>query len=140
MQASWRGRPYAVREPLRAALAALFGVPVGSIDAVRIVEHSRFARWHGRGTLATTRRNAIYLRGAGDQFAADPRLIVHEYFHVLRQWNNGELTTVRYLCECARRGYTRNRFEVAARAFAREHEGRLRRLCGAARPAGARGV
>ena len=110
---------YTLPHALRAALAAVFDVPVDTIDRVRIVEQSRFARLHGRHVAATTRRDTIYVAGSGRRFAADPELVLHEYFHVLRQWNTGELTTWRYLRESLRRGYRRNRFEVEARAFTR---------------------
>jgi hypothetical protein len=46
--------------------------------------------------------------------------VLHEYFHVLRQWNAGTLTVGRYVWEALRRGYRRNRYEVEARAFARD--------------------
>lgn len=84
---------------------------------VRVLEHSLFARLH-LGAVATTRRRRIYLRGAAADFFANPALLLHEYCHVLRQWETGELTAWRYLLEWWRRGYCANRFEVEARAFA----------------------
>jgi hypothetical protein len=123
-----RVRRYVVPLRHRAALASLFGVPEAAIDAVRVIEHSRFARLHGPHTVATTRRDAIYLRGTGEAFIADPLLVLHEYFHVLRQWNSGALTSLRYVHECLRRGYAQNRYEVEACAFAREKAGRMRSL------------
>ena len=45
--------------------------------------------------------------------------MLHEYFHVLRQWNPGTLTTWRYVVESLKRGYRGNRYEVEARAFTR---------------------
>ena len=103
----------------RAALARVFAVAPEAIDAVRVIERSRYARLHGPGVVATTRRGAIYLAGSGATFAADPELLLHEYFHVLRQWNTGTLTVARYLWESLQRGYRRNRYEIEARAFAR---------------------
>lgn len=102
---------------LRAALETIFGESVG---AVRVVPRSRYARLHW-GAAATTRRNRIYLRGDVAQFAADPALVLHEYFHVLRQWNPGRLTILRYLLESFRHGYRRNRFEIEAREFTAAH-------------------
>ena len=104
---------------MRDALAEVFDVPADVIDRVRLVEHSRFARLHGRHVAATTRTGTIYLAGSRRRFVADPDLVLHEYFHVLRQWNTGTLTTWRYVVESLRRGYRRNRFEVEARAFTR---------------------
>jgi hypothetical protein len=106
---------------MRDALAAIFDVPPDVIDDVRIVEQSRFARLHGRRVAATTRRGVIYVAGSNKRFVADPELVLHEYFHVLRQWNSGTLTTWRYVRESLRRGYRDNRYEVEARAFTRQH-------------------
>jgi len=98
---------------LREALRAVFGA---GVDDVEIFEHSWFARLHGRAS-ATTRRNRIYLRGSAQQFFADPGLMLHEYFHVLRQWNRNRLSVWRYLVEWRRNGYLRNRYERQARRF-----------------------
>jgi hypothetical protein len=107
---------------IRTALEELFGA---SIEHVRIIEYSRLTRLHGRA-LATTRRGRIYLRSSASAFFADPWLMLHEYCHVIRQWQPGTLTVARYLAECLRRGYWNNRFEVEARAFADHHVARLR--------------
>ena len=114
------GSAYRLSARHRAALARVFAVAPATIDAVAVIERSRFARLHGRHAVATTRRGAIYLRGGGAAFAADPELVLHEYFHVLRQWNRGTLTSARYAWESLRRGYRRNRYEVEARTFARD--------------------
>ena len=106
---------------LRDALATAFDLPADAIDRVRLVQQSHFARLHGRRVAATTRRDAIYIAGSGRRFAGDPELVLHEYFHVLRQWNTGTLTTWRYVKESLQRGYRNNRFEVEARAFTRMH-------------------
>jgi hypothetical protein len=98
---------------LRDALVELFD---DAVDDVAIVERSWYARLHF-GARATTRRNRILLRGTAQEFFADPALVLHEYFHVLRQWNTGRLTIGRYLAEWLRRGYWRNRYEHQARRF-----------------------
>ena len=98
---------------LRTALKAVLG---DDVDDVEIVENSWFARLHGRAT-ATTRRNRIYLRDSAEAFFADPPLMLHEYFHVLRQWNPGRMSLWRYLTEWRRNGYWRNRYERQARRF-----------------------
>jgi hypothetical protein len=100
---------------LRAALVELLG---DGVDDVEIVERSWYARLH-LGARATTRRNRILLRGPAAEFFADPELVLHEYFHVLRQWNRGRLSIAAYLAEWLRRGYWRNRYEHQARRFAR---------------------
>ena len=107
---------------LRAALLVTFGATVGEIQ---VIEHSWRVRWHPR-MLATTRRNCNYLRGTLQEFAEDPELVLHEYFHVVDQWNTGRLTRRGYLWEWLRRGYEANRFEIEARAFTAQ---KLMRFC-----------
>jgi len=108
------GRRVAVPGPLLAALEAVLGEPVSD---VRVIEHSLYAWLHLRA-IATTRRRRIYLRGSAQDFFENPWLMLHEYCHVLRQWETGELTLARYCREWLRHGYWNNRFEVEARAFA----------------------
>lgn len=110
--------------PLRAALQEIFGEPV---DHVRVVEHSLYARLHF-GARVTTRRNRILLRDSAAAFWCDPDLVLHEYFHVLRQWQPRRLTILRYLVESLRRGYWLNCFEIEARQFAATHSARLQKL------------
>lgn len=100
-------------------LLELFGP---DIDQVRLIEFSWINALHG-WPLAVTRRDCIYLRHDAVTFFADIDLVLHEYFHVLRQWNTGQLTLCRYLLETLRHGYWNNRFEIEARAFASRHRG-----------------
>ena len=120
--------------PLRAALARTFGQ---SVDDVEIVEHSRYARLHW-GARATTRRNRILLCDSAEEFFADSDLLLHEYYHVLRQWNRGRLSLWRYLLEWSRRGYWESRYERHARRFVRLRRQVLRRHLGASQLSGGR--
>jgi len=88
-----------------------------SVEKVRVIENSLYAKMH-LGMSATTRPNRILLSIRGADFIANPEMLLHEYFHVLRQWQPGRLTRWRYLVESARRGYWANSFEQEARAFA----------------------
>ena len=110
--------------PLLAALQEIFGEPV---EHVRVIEHSFYARLHF-GARATTRRNRILLRDSAAAFWRDPDLVLHEYFHVIRQWQPRRLTIWRYVLESLRRGYWSNRFEIEARQFAATHALRLQQL------------
>ena len=101
-------------ESVAGALERVFAEPV---RGVTVIEHSRYARLH-RGACATTRPNLILLAMSGDEFVADPDLLLHEYFHVLRQWGRAHLTRWRYVVESARCGYWNNRYEREAREFA----------------------
>jgi hypothetical protein len=114
--------------PLPAAIAAslhaMFGDGAGY---VRVIENSFFARLHA-GAVATTRRRSIYLTGSAEDFFANPALMLHEYCHVLLQWEPGRLTSAKYVLEWLRRGYWDNRFEVEAREFAASNLYRFRAL------------
>lgn len=110
-----------VPERVRAALSEILGEDV---SRVRVIEHSLINCLHGR-PLAVTRRDRIYLRGSASDFFADPELVLHEYFHVLRQWATGRLTVFRYVLAWLRAGYWNNPFEIEARRFATRHRRRL---------------
>jgi Domain of unknown function (DUF4157) len=108
------GRRYAIPLKTRAALERVFEAP---LDRIIVIENSLYARAH-LGMCATTRPNRILLAISGAEFAANPELLLHEYFHIIRQWRPGYLTRWRYLTESARRGYRANRYEQEAREFA----------------------
>jgi len=102
-----------VPRPTRLALERVLEAPVGGVV---VIENSLYARAH-LGMRATTRPNRILLAVTGAEFVADPDFLLHEYFHVVRQWRPGHLTRWRYLAESARRGYWANSYEQEARAF-----------------------
>ena len=120
------GRRYVLPAPVTAALQQVFAEPVGEVI---VIEHSRYARLH-RGMCATTRPNRILLAMSGAAFVADHELLLHEYFHVLRQWRTARLTRWRYVVESVRRGYWDNRYELEAREFAAGATERYRRYLG----------
>jgi hypothetical protein len=111
-------------DALRHALLDSLGPDAAGVD---LVENSWRVRWHPR-MCATTRPNRIYLRGTIEEFACDAELVLHEYFHVLRQWQSRRLTRLRYLWELLRRGYRANQFEVEARDFVAQNLRRFRIL------------
>jgi hypothetical protein len=107
------GRKVLPPEPVLVSLAKILGDDVARVE---VIENSFFARLHWHA-LATTRRRRIYLRGNADDFFRDPGLMLHEYFHVMKQWEPRLLTSWRYVLEWLRCGYWNNRFEVEARQF-----------------------
>jgi hypothetical protein len=117
------GRRAAIPTAVRDALEQLLGERIGH---VKVIEYSWFARLHG--AFATTRLQRIYLAGSAEDFFNNPWLMLHEYCHVLRQWQTGSLTVPRYVIECLRRGYWNNRFEVEAREFADQRAAQLHTL------------
>jgi hypothetical protein len=114
------GQRYILPERVSVALEQIFEEPVGTI---KVIEYSRYARAH-LGMTATTRPDLILLAISGREFVANPELLLHEYYHVLRQWGTGRLTRWRYLVESARSGYWQNRFEREARDFSAGAVGR----------------
>jgi hypothetical protein len=116
------GQRYVLPTAVSAALEQIFEESVGD---VRVVEYSRYARAHF-GMSATTRPNRILLAASGAEFIANPEMVLHEYFHVLRQWSTGYLNRRRYLIESMRFGYWENRFEREAREFSAKALGRYR--------------
>jgi hypothetical protein len=124
MGSDMKNHSVVIPDAVRTSLELLFGEGVAH---VRVIEHSWFARLHGRA-VATTRRRRIYLRGSAAEFFANPSLMLHEYCHVLKQWEPRTLTVPRYLLECLRRGYWNNRFEIEAREFADAHSSHLHAL------------
>lgn len=109
---------------MRIALERFFG---DDVARVAVIEYSFFARLHWNA-LATTRRRRVYLRGSAEDFFDDPALMMHEYFHVINQWEPGLLTSWRYVLEWLRCGYWSNRFEVEARQFTADNLHRFRFL------------
>ena len=109
----WVGNRCYPPKDVELALEGLFGE---SVRQIKVIQYSIYVRFHWRA-IATTRRNRIYLRGSGKEFFNDGPLVLHEYFHVIRQWATGDLTIPRYLMECFRRGYWDNRYEIEAREY-----------------------
>lgn len=109
----WVGNRCYPPKDVELALEGLFGE---SVRQIKVIQYSIYVRFHWRA-IATTRHNRIYLRGSGKEFFNDGPLVLHEYFHVIRQWATGDLTIPRYLVECFRRGYWDNRYEVEAREY-----------------------
>ncbi len=89
-----------------------------NIDNIKVTGNSTFASLHGSETIATTRKNAIYLNISCDEFWKDEELVLHEYYHVMFQWNNGDMTLSDYVGESLKNGYWKNKYEVEARGFA----------------------
>ena len=126
------GRRFELPASVARGLEAVFAK---GVTEVVIIEDSLYAQLHWR-IRATTRPNRILLVGSGTEFISDPEIVLHEYFHVLRQWHTGRLTRCRYLVESARHGYWNNHFEIEARGFAAEALARYRQVAGSAVDAG----
>lgn len=118
------GRRAFLPQHVQTALETLFGE---SVAGIHVIEKSFFAALHPRA-VATTRRRRIYLRGNADDFFTNPALMLHEYCHVVKQWEPGSLSTFGYVLEWLRRGYWDNRFEIEAREFASDNLYRFRAL------------
>ncbi len=107
---------------MKRCLEKIFGSPV---DSVR-VRNKKFIR----NNFVTTRRNEIRLPPSFpcESFWSDPFLVLHEYYHVLRQWNVGGLSRWGYVREWFDKGSgDGNRFEDEANKFARENVEELKK-------------
>ena len=71
----------------------------------------------GRRTVAGITLGSVIWLAPGTAVA--PELLLHELAHV-RQFARGRAFPLRYAWESLRRGYTNNRFEAEADAFARQ--------------------
>lgn len=114
-------------------LDALFGEP--AVRGVVVRERVWWLKpmpW----VAAITGPSRIWLRGPAADFFADPEFVLHEYCHVLHQWDTRRLSIFRYLREWWRVGYWRNAYEVEARTFAAREVGRCRALLAEARSRG----
>jgi len=116
----YRAARCAIRAPILASGTRNCRAPTGVRRAGGRGDSDRALALRGlhRGMCATTRPNRILLAMSGAAFVADHELLLHEYFHVLRQWRTARLTRWRYVVESVRRGYWDNRYELEAREFA----------------------
>jgi len=71
---------------------------------------------------ATTRKNKIIVYGTCDEFFAggNEAVVLEEYYHVLEQWNTGRLSLPKYAW-ANRHGYEKNKYEIEAQTWARDH-------------------
>jgi hypothetical protein len=95
---------YGVEKTLEAKLGHAVNV-----DQIKVIENSKWANFvsgvkeliSGGSYIvtATTQRDTIYLSShiTADQFFADPELLLHEYYHVVNQWNNGSMSNFSYI-------------------------------------------
>lgn len=114
-------------------LGALFGSRAVGVEVRERVWWLLPMPW----VAAITGPSRIWLRGRAEDFFADPEFVLHEYCHVINQWDTRQLSILRYLKEWWRVGYWRNIYEVEARSFAAREVGRCRVLLAEARSRGA---
>jgi len=71
---------------------------------------------------ATTRKNKIIIYGTCEGFFAEGKeeTVLEEYYHVLEQWNKGRLSRLKWLW-AERHGYDKNKYEIEAQTWARDH-------------------
>ena len=93
-------------------LESTFGEPIDSIEV--IVDIPMVTRHRGEGAKGSvTRQNAIYTSLGCDGFWPQHFHVLHEYFHVIRQWGRG-MTKASYLVSWRQK-------EREADAFAEDH-------------------
>jgi hypothetical protein len=126
-----RGAPLTLVDPrglcppgpkMKKCLEEIFGQSIDSIDVV--IDPAMVCRHHGDDDQgnpklgATTRPNTIYFNFPCNRFWADPEFVLHEYFHVVRQWGQG-MTRPGYIALAWIR-------EKEARDFAAQNVNRLK--------------
>jgi len=79
-----------------------------------------------RSVAGIALRHTVWLDQNAD---LTPDLLLHELAHV-RQWRSVSWFPIRYIWESLRRGYDRNRYEVAARSEARMALGGVKKSLG----------
>ncbi len=79
---------------------------------------------------AQTYINRISVDGSLNYFLNRDLLILEEYYHVIRQWNTGELTSIKYAGETLKQDfiYEDISFEFDAKTFARNNVTRFRQI------------
>lgn len=88
------------------------------------------------GGLTFTLPGHIFVPGKCGEFWVDPELVLHEYYHVVDQWDTERMRLDGYLAEGARQGlggrdpHGNNRFEDEAEFFAKTHEQSLKDCLG----------
>src|SRR5262249_50021183 len=107
-------------------IAEILGVPPEVIDRIRIIEYADRIELQGN-TIAVTRQDLIMLKFSGDSFFGDLETVLHEYFHVIYQWDNGMkfgdyLAASRSAAAQGLDPYYDNAYEVAARWFASRYK------------------
>ncbi len=97
----------------------------GGISKVDVESGILGVLWHSGNPLvrSVTRRNKIYTVDDLQNFWNDHRHVLHEYYHVVRQWNTGKLTLPKY-------AKAHEKYEEAAKRFARRNLKRFNKcLC-----------
>ena len=116
----------------RECLTKIFGVPVDDID---VYDYSGLVTAL-HGGMNTSRRNSIFLVSNCRSFWRSPALVLHEYNHVIDQWNRGRLSEGAYGFESiiqwvnGRDPHDDNKWERAADFFADTHAQSLRECVG----------
>ena len=99
---------------MKECLEKLFNEPIGGVKIDEKVDPKA-------SYIATTRKNLIIIKIPCNDFLNDPSTVLEEYYHVLRQWNTGRLTMLRYGWEYLKHGYENNKYEIEAKKFANDH-------------------
>lgn len=114
-------------------LSQIFGFPVQKITV-----HDNSALTALTGGMYFTMPGRIFLPGSCSDFYSSPRLVLHEYYHVVDQGDTKRMSLGKYLWEAGgnvargRDPHRDNRFEEEANFFARTHEQNLEDCLGCA--------
>jgi RHS repeat-associated protein len=105
---------------MKQCLENLFNKPVYKVKIVEKI--NKKTKWG-----AITGRDKITIHVPCDDFLTDPETVLEEYYHVLEQWDTGRLSKLKYAIEWAKHGYENNKYEIEAKAFAKQHVEELKK-------------
>ncbi|MDU0352996.1 RHS repeat-associated core domain-containing protein [Paraglaciecola aquimarina] len=112
---------------LATSVSEVMNVSVSDINGVELYANSKWANFlnwlnglRGWRVDATTLTNAIYLPShvSPKSFMNNHNLLLHEYFHVIKQWNTGRMGIGSYLL-------SPDKWENEAKNFARKNQNKI---------------
>ena len=118
---------YSIPESVRDALEGILGD--GSTEGVEVIHRPWYVRAHLiflgslRGQGSVTRPERIFTNIPEEEFFKADRHVLHEFYHVVEQWREQDMSRTDYLRNAGER-------EAAAEGFASENLDRYRKLLG----------
>jgi RHS repeat-associated protein len=110
--------PFGLCDPsqdIKKCLEKAFGKPIDKIIIQEKIKPPDYP-WG-----ATTRKDKIIIYIPCSAFFNDPDTYLEEYYHVIEQWNTGRLSRLKYAIEYAKHGYDKNKYEIEAKDWVKQH-------------------
>lgn len=120
------GTRYTIPPQIENALERLFSDPKFDpprIASIEVIYSPAFVRLHGIRSGSVTRPGRIHTNLSEELFFALDKHVLHEFYHVVQQWDRDKMSVVGYLLRARRR-------EREARDFSQAFLEEYRRLLG----------